>query len=158
MKRSRLAISLFSVAIFTVPLGCKEQTKEPAVGDNRPPVELDQVKKETREAVDAAKDYTYAQKAEYTAKIRAEIADLNKELDQLSTKIETTTEPARAEAKAKLQDVRDKVSRLSASLDGVQSATESTWDEVKAGVRKGYEEVKISFKQARQWLSEKIAP
>ena len=33
-----------------------------------------------------------------------------------------------------------------------------SWEDVKAGVRKGYDEVKDSFKQARRWLSEKIAP
>ncbi len=160
MKRTQLVISLFSAAAFAVTVGCQKESDAPmADAANRDAsAQLDKVKEETKEAIDATKDYAYAQKAEYAAKIRAELSELNKELDQLSAKVERSSASAKTEAKAKLQDVRERVARLGEKLDGVQNATESTWDEVKAGVKKGYEEVKDSFNQARQWLSEKIAP
>jgi hypothetical protein len=37
-------------------------------------------------------------------------------------------------------------------------ATESTWDDVKEGAKKAYDDVRDSFQQACQWLSERIAP
>ena len=160
MKRTPLVISLFSAAAFAVTVGCQNESDVPtadAAGRDAS-AQLDKVKQETKEAIDATKDYAYAQKAEYAAKIRAELTELNKELDQLSAKIESSSASAKADAKVKLQEVREKVARLSEKLDGVQNATESTWEEVKSGVKKGYDEVKDSFKQARQWLSEKIAP
>ena len=160
MKRTPLVISLFSAAAFAVTVGCQKESDVPtadAAGRDAS-AQLDKVKQETKEAIDATKDYAYAQKAEYAAKIRAELTELNKELDQLSAKIESSSASAKADAKVKLQEVREKVARLSEKLDGVQNATESTWEEVKSGVKKGYDEVKDSFKQARQWLSEKIAP
>jgi hypothetical protein len=43
-------------------------------------------------------------------------------------------------------------------LDEARNATESTWGDVKAGFRKGYSELKDGFQNARQWVSDKIAP
>ena len=94
----------------------------------------------------------------FSEKIRAELADLNKELDKLSAKVESANESVKADARAKVQEIRGKVASLNERLDAVKGATESTWDDVKAGVKKAYDDVKDSFKQARQWLSEKIAP
>lgn len=160
MKRNQLITTLFTAAAFTVTVGCQKESDTPPVPEASRDLsaQRDKMKQETKEAIDATKDYAYAQKAEYAAKIRAEMADLNKELDQLSTKIESSSASAKAEAQVKLQALREKMTRLNDKLDGVQGATESTWEEVKAGVKSGYEEVKDSFKQARQWLSEKIAP
>ena len=39
-----------------------------------------------------------------------------------------------------------------------KNATESTWSDVKEGVKKGYNELKDAFQQARQWVSDKTAP
>lgn len=39
-----------------------------------------------------------------------------------------------------------------------KDATESNWESVKAGSKKAYGELKDNFNQARQWLSDKIAP
>jgi len=50
------------------------------------------------------------------------------------------------------------VSKLNKKLEEAKSATESTWDDVKAGFKKGYSELKDGFQQARQWASDKIAP
>lgn len=159
MKRTPIVLCLFSAAAFVVTVGCKKESDVPSVEPARDAsVQLDRMKEETKEAVGAAKDYAYAQKAEYAAKIRAEMAELNKDLDALSAKVESSSATAKAEAKAKLQDVREKVSRLGDKLDNVQNATESTWEDVKAGVKKGYDEVKDSFNDFRSWLSDKIAP
>ena len=159
MKRKQLMITLFSAAAFVVTVGCKPSGEKPMSSEtNSASGQLDKAKKETKEAMDAAKDYAYAQRVEYADKIHAELADLNKELDKLSAKVESANESVKADAKAKMQVVREKVAKLNEQLEGVKSATESTWNDVKAGVKKAYEDVKDSFNQARQWLSDKIAP
>ena len=65
---------------------------------------------------------------------------------------------AQAEAKPKLQMLRDQANKLNQQLDKAKNATESTWDDVKAGSKKAYNELKDGFQQARQWVSDKIAP
>ena len=156
MKRTHLAMVVLAATI----VGCKQETDVPSVDEAKrnTAAQLDRAKKETKEAIDATRDYAYAQRAEYAANIRTELAELNKQLDQLSAKVNSSSAAAKVEAQAKLQELREKVARLGEKLDGVPNTTESTWEEVKAGIKKGYDEVKDSFKQAQRWLSEKLAP
>ena len=104
------------------------------------------------------KDYAFAQKTEFVATMEKQLADLNRDMDQLAEKIEKSSETAKAEARPKLQALRDQAAKLNKKLDEARNATESTWDDVKSGFTKGYAEVKDGFNQARQWVSDKIAP
>jgi predicted nucleic acid-binding Zn-ribbon protein len=104
------------------------------------------------------KDYTFAQKAEFVTAMQAQLDALNKDLDQLSTKIDSSTDAVKAEAKPKLQALRDQTAQLNKQLDDAKNATESTWDSVKAGCQKAYDATKDGLNTARQWLSDKIAP
>ena len=54
--------------------------------------------------------------------------------------------------------MRDQAAKLNQQLADAQNATESTWDSVKAGTQKAYESVEKGFNDARQWVSDKIAP
>ena len=157
MKSNSLLLTLLSVATFAV--GCKP-TSETTTVENRDATaaQLDKAKKETKEAAQEIKDYSYTQKSEFVDKMQTQLADINRDLDQLSAKIEKSSEAAKAEAKPKLQALRDQTARLTKQLDVAKSATESTWNDVKAGFKKGYGELKDGFQQARQWVSEKIAP
>ena len=147
MKHKTLLLTFLSIAALTV--GCKEQTASQ---------QIENIKAETKEAAQDLKDYTFAQKAEFTEKMQSQLAEINKNLDQLEAKIEKSSEPVKAEAKPKLQALRNQSAELSKQLDEVKNASESTWDSVKAGTKKSYEALKDGFQQSRQWVSEKIAP
>ena len=148
MKNALLAIACIAVTAFGV--GCnKEQTASE---------QLDKVKTETTEAAQDMKDYTYAQKAQFVEKMQGQLDTLNKDLDQLSAKIESSSDAVKAEAKPKLEALRDQAAQLNKQLDGVKNATESTWDSVKATSQKALDSLKDGFQQSRQWVSEKIAP
>ena len=148
MKHKHLLLSFLAVAAFAV--GCnKEQTTSQ---------QLDNVKAETKQAAQDMKDYTYAQKAEFVEAMQAQLAALNRDLEQLSAKVEKSSDAIKAEAHPKLQALRDQTAQLNKQLDEVKNATESTWDSVKGGFKKAYEASKDGFQQARQWVSDKIAP
>ena len=148
MKHKTLAIAFLSAAGFSV--GCN---KEGTTSE-----QLDKVQEKTASAAQDMKDYTFAQKAEFTAKMQSQLTALNHDLDQLGARIEKSSDTAKAEAKPKLEALRDKSGQLNKQLEEVKNATESTWDSVRAGSKKAYNELKESFQQARQWVSEKIAP
>ena len=148
MKSITLLLTLLSAAVFAV--GCK---KEETTSQ-----QLDKVQAETKQVAQEMKDYTYAQKAEFVEKMQAQLAELNRDLDQLAAKIESSSDEVKAEAKPKLQALRDQAAQLNQQLDAARNATESTWDSVKSGFKKGYEATKDGFNQARQWVSDKIAP
>jgi cytochrome c556 len=148
MKHNKLMITFLFAAAFVV--GCdKEGTTTQ---------QLDKVQAKTKEAAQDMKDYTYAQKAEFTEKMQGQLAEINSDMDQLSAKIDKSSDTVKAEAKPKLQSLRDQAAKLNTQLDAAKNATESTWDSVKAGSKKAYAELKDGFQQARQWVSDKIAP
>ena len=150
-------ITFLSVA--TVAVGCKPSAEKSAA-ENREATaqQFDKVKTETKEAAQAMKDYAFAQKAEFVATMEKQLAELNRDLDQLAARIEKSSDAAKAEAKPKLQALREQAAKLNKKLDEARNATESTWDDVKASFKKGYAELKDGFNQARQWVSDKIAP
>ena len=157
MKHKRLIITFLSAAAFAV--GCKPSAEKSAA-DNREATaqQMDKVKQETKEAAQDMKDYAYAQKAEFVEKMHGQLTELNRDLDQLAARIEKCSDAVKAEGKPKLQSLRDQTARLNKQLDEVKNATESTWDSVKNGFKKTYESSKDGFQQARQWVSDKIAP
>src|SRR5271170_5592729 len=148
MKNKTLLFAFLSIAAFAV--GCdKQQTTSQ---------QIEKVSTETKETAQDMKDYTFAQKTEFVAKMQAQIDALNKDLDQLSAKIDSSSDAVKAEAKPKLQALRDQVAQLNKQLDEAKNATESTWDSVKSGFQKAYDATADGFNQARQWVSDKIAP
>lgn len=148
MKNKILVITVLSIA--AVAVGCnKEQSASQ---------QMDKVQNETKAAAQDMKDYTYAQKDEFVKAMQAQLDTLNKDLDQLSAKIDSSSDAIKAEAKPKLQALRDQAAQLNKQLDAAKNANESTWDSVKAGCQKAYDATKDGINSARQWVSDKIAP
>jgi chromosome segregation ATPase len=150
MKNTLLAITFLAVAAFAV--GCKPAEDTSTAG------QLDKVKTETKADAQAMKDYTFAQKAEFVAQLQGQLDSLNKDLDQLSAKIDKSSDAVKADAKPKLQALRDQAAQMNKQLDEARNATESTWDSVKATSQKAWDGLKDDFQKARQWTSDKIAP
>jgi len=148
MKSNLLTATLLSLAALAVGCDKKDTTSQ----------QINAVEAKTDEAAQEMKDYSYAQKAEFTETMQGQLAAINKDMDRLSARIEQSSDAAKAEAKPKLQALREKADRLGKQLEEAKGATESTWDSVKAGSKKTYGELKDGFTQARHWLSDKIAP
>ena len=104
------------------------------------------------------KDYTFAQKAEFVVSMQRQLDEINHELNEVAAKIEKSSGAAKAETKPKLQALRDQTAKLNKQLDEAGTATESTWNDVKAGFTQGYHDLKDGLNEARQWVSDTIAP
>jgi uncharacterized coiled-coil DUF342 family protein len=90
--------------------------------------------------------------------MQGQLDALNKGIDALSAKIDNSSDAIKADAKPKLQALRDEAAGLNKQVDEAKNATDSTWDKVKADSEKAYQSLKDDFQQARQWASDKIAP
>jgi len=148
MKNNTLLLTLLAATAFTV--GCE---KAPTASQ-----QLDTMKAETKQAAADMKNYTFAQKDEFVKAMQAQLTTLNQDLDKLAAKIESSSDDVKAEAKPKLQALRDQAAKMSQQLADDQNATETTWESVKAATQKGYDAMAASFSDARQWVSDKIAP
>ena len=148
MKNKTLLITFLSAA--TIAVGCdKEKTTAQ---------QIDTVKTETTQAAQDMKNYTFAQKDEFVKFMQGQLATLNQDLDKLAAKIDSSSDAVKAEAKPRLQALRDQAAALNGQLADAQNATETTWESVKAGSRKAYAALQNGFVESRQWLSDKIAP
>ena len=150
MARVTRFIPWFLVAGFA--LGCPSKPPETAFAQR------DRVRTESREALQAARDYAYAERAEFVGEMKKDLAEIQGEMDRLRARIERSSGEAQADARARLDAVRAKWDQAKAQLDRAEGATESTWDDVKGGFRKVHGDLKESFLQTRQWLGDKIAP
>jgi len=150
MKYEHLVMTLLAAAAFAV--GCKPSEQKSTSE------QIEKVKTETQAAAQDMKGYTFAQKTEFVAKMQGQLDALNKELEQLSAKIESSSESVKTEARPKLQALRSEVAQLTRQLDNVRNANESTWENVKATSEKAFASLKDGFQKSRQWASDKIAP
>lgn len=103
-------------------------------------------------------DYVYERKTEFIEKMTDELDELQEELDHLASKVDESRGAAKADARLKLDAVREKWGLAKKRLQQAENATESTWDEVKHSFEKLNGELKDSFEKARQWLSDAIEP
>jgi hypothetical protein len=153
MKNMTLTVAVLGVAALAV--ACNKPAEQPSKTATE---QIEQAKSDTKDAAQDMKDYAYSEKTEFVAKMEVRLAGINRELDELSAKIEKASDTAKAEAKPKLQALREQADLLGKQLDTVKASTESSWGDVKAGFKKGYGEFKDGVAKARQWASDKIAP
>lgn len=153
MQHKQLAVTFFALTVFAV--GCDRSAEH----DRQTTTEqIKNVQEKTETAAQEMQDYTYAQKNAFVEKMQAQMAEINRDLDQLAAKIDKANDTVKAEAQPKLQALRSQAAKLNEKLGEAKNANESTWDSVKAACKNGYGELKDGFQNARQWVSDKIAP
>jgi ElaB/YqjD/DUF883 family membrane-anchored ribosome-binding protein len=90
--------------------------------------------------------------------MKTKLDKLNADIAELAAKIDKATDQAKADAKPKLQALRDQAAKLGDMLGKAQVATAASWDAVKADFKAGFADLEVGVTDARKWLSEKIAP
>lgn len=145
---------LLVAALF---VGCKPSANEPATSSANPGTKPASTATDVPQAPDTA-DYAYERRAEFVAQMRAKAADLEKEIAVIAARIERSGDRAKTELEPKLKALRARVAELNREIEAAQDATPTTWDSIKADVRRSYASVEEGFADARKWLSEKIAP
>jgi hypothetical protein len=135
-----------------------EQRKPGSAVEQERDAAKDKAKQETKQAAQAMLDYAYAQKAEFVAGMKLELAEIQKDLDRLTAEVENSRGEAKAAAKQRLDAVREKWAKTQAQLEAAEAATESNWDDVKRDFKDAYGDMKRDFNETRQWLSDEIEP
>jgi hypothetical protein len=102
--------------------------------------------------------YPYAQKDDFETHMKTKLDKLNAEIAELSAKLDKATDQAKADAKPKLQALRDQAAKLGDMLGKAQVATAASWEAVKADFKTGFTDLEVGVTDARKWLSEKISP
>jgi hypothetical protein len=137
---------------------------QPAPVTAQPPAPPDQparfgkVQEEAGHLADATRAYAYEQKQELLRRMETERDTIRAEIDELSAAVGRLQGQARDQAEARLAALRDRAARFDEHIDGVRRATAATWTEAQRRVRESLREVSDAARDARRWMSERIAP
>jgi len=105
-----------------------------------------------------APENSYAQKTVYVDQMKRDMSDIQKDIDDLSAQVEKTNDAARADAKVRLEALRQKWEQAKNRLDQAENSTEVAWSDTRVGFRTAYSDLQDSIKNMRQWLSDKLEP
>ena len=134
-------LTVFSLLAVST-CGQKEDAKA------KPDVTSQNVKQETREALETASTYAQAQIQEYQKQLKARLEQFDRKLDKLQARAETI----KAESKTKLNEtvaaLRQKQQTVREKLQALQSASGKAWEDAKAGMTAAMEDLEKAYEQA----------
>lgn len=108
----------------------------------------EELKRETKEALEKARAYAEQQKQEYTKKMQAKLDDLSKKIDQLKEMAKGATGDALARIQTSVADLVAKQDAARRKLEELGSSTTSAWDTLKVGVEKAVADLQKAYEGA----------
>jgi TolA-binding protein len=108
----------------------------------------DDVMRETRDAVETAKQYTIEKKDRFGKAAWAELNDLQTRIKELQTKMTTLSGETRTELEKAIKDLEAKKKDARKKLKDMDSATASTWNKVKEEMNTALKDLKKAYKEA----------
>ncbi len=115
----------------------------------------DKVKKETVEAVDAATTYAGEKKEEFSARMKSNIDEMDREIESLKKESETKSVEVREATKKKIREVQAKRDELNKKYEALEKSTGRAWTRMKSGMEKAWGEVRSAYSEAKTELATK---
>jgi len=106
------------------------------------------VRKEVREAVNAIKSYSYAQKDKAQQRMESLVQDLDERIDALKVRAAESGAGLREKYKDEIKALQEKRAALRKRLEKVREASPEAWEDVRAGVSGALEELGSAFEKA----------
>ena len=116
------------------------------------PVTPDTITREARETIEATARYTAQQKEAFQRKAQEELEAIQQQMAALQGKADKASASARTELRKSIHDLEVKKEAVKQQLDGLKSATDAKWNEMRAGVHSAIEEMNQSFQRLRSKL------
>jgi len=132
--------------LFSAPLMASEEKESQ-------PTSAEDVKKETAEAMQAIKKYSYEQKDKAVKETKAAMDKLDIRIDDMQSRMEKNwnemSQASREEASKTLKTLRKKRNDLSEWYGGLKHSSAKAWNHVKDGFASGYESLAEAFEKAQ---------
>ncbi len=114
---------------------------------------LRDVKKETGEAVETAKEYTKARKQQYEARMAEQIRELEEKVVELNRKAVSARAEAKAEMKQEAEALQQDLDTLRGRYDKLKTATGDAWTDVKTGIDEAIKNLKSKLQDEKAKLN-----
>jgi ribosome-interacting GTPase 1 len=121
-------------------------------GASDKPVTGDTVVREAQEAVTATKDYTIQQKDAFQRKVQTELDEMQVRIRQLRGEVKHVSGEARVEIQKAIRELEKKKDLASKKVEAIQSATASSWEQVKSKTEAAMDDLRDSLTRARSYL------
>jgi len=134
-------LTVFSALILMLFIGgCGEQPKPEAEKTGAPAEEVKKesevsakdVKKETGEALEAARSYALQQKVEYQKKMETKLKQLDAEIDKMKAEAKDSTAEAKAGLEKRIQEMETKRKAAGKKLEEVKKSSVEAWQNLKS--------------------------
>jgi flagellar capping protein FliD len=112
------------------------------------PTTTDDVSKEVKEALKAAKDYSYQQKDKYQVRLNEVIDDLDERIDDLQRQAKGAAADLQKQYAGQIETLKAQREVLNQRMAKVRSASAEAWDDIKAGVGEAMEELQRGLEKA----------
>ena len=122
------------------------------VGASDRPVTGDKVIQETQEAVKATKDYTIQQKDAFQRKVQTELDEIQTHIVRLRGQVTHASEEAKADIQKAIGELEKKKDLASKKAQDIQSATASSWEQVKAKTTAAMDDLRHSLNRTLSHL------
>lgn len=110
------------------------------------------VKQETKEAIQAIKNYSFEQRDKAVKEVKVVLNDLDGRIDRMQSSIDKRwdemSQSSRQKAREALKGLREKRNQLSEWYGGLKHSSASAWSHVKEGFIEGYDSVASAFDKA----------
>jgi hypothetical protein len=147
--RSKLEQEGRAVALDEFKKGTRVQvTFEPRGGENRvvslatAPVSAAELREEIREALRAAKSYSFRQKDAYRKRLERVLARADDRIAHLQAEAERAGARAQKKYARQIKELRRLRDRAAKRAERVKSATPSAWEDLKSGVSAALEDLR----------------
>lgn len=143
-----------TVLIATVfAVGCS-----PDVDDDNTEIQTgaNQIGESSEDMFSDLNDYSFDRKSDFMTTMNQQQAEIDKQIRELSVKIEQASDAVKTETRSRLAALREHSSELSKQIDEIAEATPSTWESIKANSQKAYMTVKDAVVESDQWFNERV--
>jgi len=87
-------------------------------------------------------------KQAYEAKVKAQLDNLNAQIDQMKAKAAEANADAAIEYNKMIEDLTSKRNTAQAQLDEIGKASEDAWEDLKVGFESAWNDLNVAFKSA----------
>jgi hypothetical protein len=160
-SRSEVRIHQHEAKLNQLKQGARVRvTYEPANGKNRvislrdAPVTAQELQQELREALEAAKAYTFQQREEYRKRLEPVLRDLDERIEGLKEQAKGAGKDAQKWYAQAIEELRRERENVHEQLAKIRAAAPGAWEEVKAGVSAAWDDLRKAFQRANDRLKE----
>ena len=139
--------SLAGWLALTAPLLAADKKNDKATAEN--------VARQFRKAMEAAKSYSYEKKDEYQKKLQASLDRIDRQIEVWKEKADEAKGKSKKEYKQKVADLKRLRARAQTQLKRVKKATPGAWEDVKSGVSSAMSNLRQAFEKAASHFQKK---